>query len=69
MKKRTYIIPACEPFAMLTEGICELAVSGLQGNGDITIGDGGDNGDDVPGPSAKSSDLWGDWTAEGEEEE
>lgn len=57
MIKRTYIIPACESFAMLTEGICELAVSGLQGNGDITIGDGGDNNEGVPGPSAKSTNL------------
>ena len=61
MKKRTYIIPACESFAMLTEGICELTVSGLQGNGDITIGDGGDNDDDAPDPTAKGMNLWDGW--------
>ena len=61
MKKRTYIIPACESFAMLTEGICDLTISGLQGNGDITIGDGGDNGDDAPGPTAKGTNLWDGW--------
>lgn len=61
MKKRTYIIPACESFAMLTEGICDLTVSGLQGNGDITIGDGGDNDDDAPDPTAKGMNLWDGW--------
>jgi hypothetical protein len=61
MKKRTYIIPACESFAMLTEGICDLTVSGLQGNGDITIGDGGDNDDDAPGATAKGTNLWDGW--------
>lgn len=61
MKKRTYIIPACESFAMLTEGICDLTVSGLQGNGDITIGDGGDNDDDAPGATAKGMNLWDGW--------
>ena len=61
MKKRTYIIPACESFAMLTEGICNLTVSGVEGSGDITIGDGGDNEGDAPGPTAKSTNLWDGW--------
>lgn len=61
MKKRAYITPVCESFAMLTEGICDLTVSGLQGNGDITIGDGGDNDDDAPGPTAKGTNLWDGW--------
>lgn len=61
MKKRTYIIPACESFAMLTEGICDLTASGLSGNGDITIGDGGDNDDDAPDPTAKGMNLWDGW--------
>lgn len=61
MKKRTYIIPACESFAMLTEGICNLTVSGVEGSGDITIGDGGDNDDDAPDPTAKGMNLWDGW--------
>lgn len=61
MKKKIYITPECEIFAMLTEGICDLTVSGIKGNGDITIGDGGDNDGDVPGPSAKSTNLWDGW--------
>ena len=62
MKKRAYITPVCESFAMLTEGICDLPpVSGLTGNGDIIIGDGGDNGEDVPDPTAKGTNLWDRW--------
>lgn len=61
MKKRAYITPVCESFAMLTEGICNLTVSGLSGNGDITIGDGGDNDDDAPDPTAKGMNLWDGW--------
>ena len=62
MKKRTYIIPACESFAMLTEGICDLTVSGINGGGGgLDIGDGGDNEGDVPGPTAKGTNLWDGW--------
>lgn len=61
MKKKTYIAPECEIFAMLTEGICDLVVSGLNGGGDITIGDGGDNDDDAPDPTAKGTNLWDGW--------
>ena len=69
MKKTVYIAPECEIFAMQTEGICDLTVSGINGGGGgLDIGDGGDN-NDAPGPTAKDIDLWGDWAAEGEEEE
>lgn len=61
MKKTAYIAPECEIFAMQTEGICDLVVSGLNGGGAIDIGDGGDNGDDAPGPSAKGMNLWDGW--------
>ena len=50
---------------LLTEGICELPeVSGLHGKGDINIGDGGDNDDEAPGPTAKSASLWDDFEEE-----
>jgi len=61
MKKTVYIAPECEFFAMQTEGICDLVVSGLNGGGAIDIGDGGDHDDDAPGPSAKSTNLWDGW--------
>ena len=62
MKKRTYIIPACESFAMLTEGICDLTISGINGGGGgLDIGDGGDNEGDVPDPTAKGTNLWDGW--------
>lgn len=61
MKKRAYITPVCESFVLLTEGICDLTVSNVQGTGDITIGDGGDNDDDAPDPTAKGTNLWDRW--------
>lgn len=63
MKKTVYIAPECEIFAMLTEGICDLTVSGINGGGGgLDIGDGGDNeGDDVPDPTAKGMNLWDGW--------
>jgi hypothetical protein len=61
MKKTAYIAPECEIFAMLTEGICDLTVSGLNGGGAIDIGDGGDNDEDAPDPTAKSTNLWDGW--------
>jgi hypothetical protein len=66
MKKTVYIAPKCKCIALMTDRFCDgLIVSKLQGTTDqpdlISIGDGGDNDDDAPGPAAKGSNVWDSW--------
>lgn len=61
MKKKFYMKPECE-YITLMDGEIMVQASKITGNsdgGEISIGDGGDNDDGVPLPSAKEfSSLW-----------
>lgn len=63
MKKKFYMKPECEYTTLLGGEICDMIqaskITGNSDDGEINIGDGGDNGDDVPLPSAKEfASLW-----------
>lgn len=63
MKKKFYMKPECEYTTLLGDEICDMIqaskITGNSDGGEINIGDGGDNGDDVPLPSAKEfASLW-----------
>lgn len=63
MKKKFYMKPECECTALMGSEICDMIqaskITGNSDGGEINIGDGGDNGDDVPLPSAKEfASLW-----------
>ena len=63
MNKQLYMKPECECMALMGSEICDMVqaskITGNSDGGEINIGDGGDNGDDVPLPSAKEfASLW-----------
>ncbi len=62
-KKNYYIAPLCDVVAVGAVSHL-MSISGITGSTDQddipTIGDGGDN-EGVPGPSAKSTNLWDGW--------
>ena len=63
-KKNYYIAPLCDVVAVAAASHL-MSISGITGSTDQddipTIGDGGDNDDDAPGPSAKGTNLWDGW--------
>ena len=63
-KKNYYIAPLCDVVAVAAASHL-MSISGITGSTDQddipTIGDGGDNDDDAPGPSAKGMNLWDGW--------
>lgn len=66
MKKLVYIAPKCKCIALMTDRFCDgLIVSKLQGSTDqsdiSSIGDGGDNFEDAPAPTAKGFSAWDSW--------
>lgn len=64
MKKKFYMKPECEYTALMGGEICDMIqaskITGSTDQPDLpVIGDGGDNSDDVPLPSAKEfANLW-----------
>lgn len=64
MKKKFYMKPECEYTALLGGEICDMIqaskITGSTDQSDLpVIGDGGDNDDGVPLPSAKEfASLW-----------
>lgn len=66
MRKREYITPLCRLVVTTTDQVCvPIVASNINGSGAIVIGDGGDNDDDVPDPTAKGRgqeemNLWGE---------
>ncbi len=64
MKKKFYMKPECECTALLGGDICDMIhasqITGSTDQPDLSeIGDGGDNDDGVPLPSAKKfASLW-----------
>ena len=63
MNNQLYMKPECECMALMGSEICDMVqaskITGNSDGGEINIGDGGDNGDDVPLPSAKEfASLW-----------
>lgn len=63
MKKKFYMKPECEYTKLLGGEICDMIqaskITGNSDGGEISIGDGGDNDDGVPLPSAKEfASLW-----------
>lgn len=63
-KKNYYIAPLCDVVAVGAVSHL-MGISGIMGSTDQDdipiIGDGGDNGGDAPGPSAKGMNLWDGW--------
>ncbi len=63
-KKNYYIAPLCDVVVVAAASHL-MGISGITGSTDQddipTIGDGGDNDDYAPGPSAKSMNLWDGW--------
>lgn len=66
MKKKFYMKPECEYTTLLGGEICDMIqaskITGSTDQSDLpVIGDGGDNTDDAPPPSAKRfTSLWDD---------
>jgi len=63
-KKNYYIAPLCDVVAVGAVSHL-MIISGITGSTDQddipTIGDGGDNDEDAPSPTAKSTNLWDGW--------
>jgi hypothetical protein len=63
-KKNYYIAPLCDVVAVAAASHL-MSISGITGSTDQddipTIGDGGDNDEDAPDPTAKGMNLWDGW--------
>lgn len=63
-KKNYYIAPLCDVVAVgaVSHLMSISRITGSTDQEDLSIiGDGGDNDDDAPGPSAKGMNLWDGW--------